>query len=324
MGSGEALVLAGDSGFSALSWWTATASLRVTVPGQEPFYAHTRCRVHRDKELIAGTVLPVDVDPDDTSRLEVHWDQVPTTEQRIQDGDRAILDPEGTWRMVAEARSGMPSSVSSGVSGPEPTQSPWRGGQIEGWPRAEPLGDGRRPGTALVVSRAGDPAGYRSLNDWRLPCQPCGGTVYDGSHDYLGWLLLCVVPESGPRYGVHVRKRLRRDHLGAVLPVAIHPSKARDIEIPWRYSPNTTREMTERLRTANRSALETVDQRFAGRSGLGEAALAEIADPVAHARTEEMLKKFGLVSGGGATPAGGPEAPFAPGPSRAESNEESD
>ncbi len=299
---GEALVLAGDSGFSALSWWTVTASLRVTVPGQAPFYAQARCRVHRDRGLIAGTVLPVDVDPGDPDQLKIRWDEVPTIEQRIAGGDRAILDPEGMWKMVAEARSGMAPSVSTGVSGPEPTESPWGNGHIDGWPPAEPLGDGRRPGTALVVSRSGDPAGYRSLNDWRLPCAPYAGTVYDGTHDYLGWLLLCVVPESGARYGLHVRRRLRRDHLGAVLPVAIHPTKPHDIEIPWRYSPNTTREMTERLRASNRSALETFDQLVAGLSGNGEAALDEIADPVVRARTEEMLKKLGLVSGGGSAP----------------------
>lgn len=289
-------MLASDAGFSALSWWTPTASLQITVPGRPAYYAETRCRVHRDKGLIAGVVLPVSVSADDPQRVSIRWDEVPTIEQRIADRDPAILDPEGTWRTVAPARSGFVSASPSLVGGRAPAEPPWGSGRIEGWPPAEPLADKRRPGIALVVSRSEDPGGYRSGDDWHLPSQPYGGTIYEGLHEYLGWLLLCVVPESGSRYGVHVRMRLRRGHLGPVLPVAVHRQRPQDIEIPWRYAPDMVLAAANRLRAANAAAVEAVDSRLAEPSTAAEAALAAVTDPVAHARTEEMLRKLGLVS----------------------------
>jgi hypothetical protein len=300
--AGEALVLASDFGFSALSWWTSIASLLVTVAGRSPFYAEVQCRVHRGKELIAGTVLPVTAPAGDAPELKIRWDEVPTTQQRIARGDPAIIEPERTWRIVEDARSGVASSTSRGLLGPRPDTSPWGIAEIDGWPPVDPLDEGRSPCTGLVVSSSGDPAGYRSLNDWALPCRPYAGTIYEGRHDYLGWLLLSVVSESGSRSGLHVRKRLRRDHLGTVLPVAVHPTKRHDIEIMWSYSPNTTRAATERLRAANESAQATFEDRIARAHDLtaaldASAALAGIADPVAHARTEEMLRRFGLADG---------------------------
>src|SRR5437868_8509270 len=100
--AGEALVLRGDSGYSALSWWTGGFWARVTVPGSEPAYVVHRCRIHRHKIPVPGFVLPVDVDPLDPEQLDVRWDEVPTIEERIANGDPAILDPEATWRLVAE------------------------------------------------------------------------------------------------------------------------------------------------------------------------------------------------------------------------------
>ncbi|MGA8337791.1 MAG: SHOCT domain-containing protein [Solirubrobacteraceae bacterium] len=315
--SGEALVLTSDAGFSALNWWTPTASLHVTVPGRKAFYAESRCRVHRDKGLIAGVVLPVTVSSDDPPRVAVRWDEVPTIQQRIANRDPAILDPEGTWRTLAAARAASvsvsPPRLASGVA----VEPPWRSGRIEGWPSVERLADGRRPGIALVVSRSGDPGGYRSGDDWHLPHQPYGGTIYDGIHDYLGWLLLCVVPESGSRYGVHIRLRLRRGHLGPVLPVAVHPEKPHDVEIPWRYAPDMVRAAVGRLRAANSSAVETLNSWSADRGAAAGAALAGIADPVEHANTEEMLRRLGMAPDGAVAP--GRMAGSAPTPTNAAS-----
>jgi hypothetical protein len=272
-------VLRGDSGYSALSWWSGGFWARVTTPGSEPAHVVHRCRIHRDKIPVRGCVLPVDVDPRDSDRLEVRWDEVPTIEERIANRDPAILDPEGTWRIVAKARGsgiepapalsggppgglpaarpgGLPAAPPGRLSGAPPwglpaappEQPPWGDRRIDGWPPAEPLADGRLPGIALVIEHSLDPGGHRAGGDYHLPVSPYGGVVADGIHSYLGWLLLCVVPPSGARYGVHVRKSLRRGHLGPVLPVAIHPEKPDDIDVPWKYSPDTTRALAERLR----------------------------------------------------------------------------
>ncbi len=194
--SGEALVLRGDSGYSALKWWTSSVWLHVTAPGIAP---------------------------------------------------------------------------------------------------------AAMPGTALVVSRSQDPGGNRSgTDDYNLPCSPYGGLVADSFHDYVGWLLLCVVAPSGSRYGVHVRKTLRRGHLGPVLPVAIHPDRPADIEIPWRYAPDMTRALAEQLQARADAVPGTADRVIAATTAAADRALGGIEDPAVRARTEEMLKRFGMASGTGA------------------------
>jgi hypothetical protein len=298
--SGEALVLRGDTGYSALSWWTSTAWLRVTVPGAAPAYVVHHGRFHRDKAPVRGFVLPVDVDRGGPERVRVRWDDAPTIEQRIAERDPAILDPVGTWQHVADAR-GEQVEPSAGMSRVPPTEPPWGSGRIDGWPPFEQLDGGRVPGVALVVARSEDPGGNRSgTDDYNLPCSPYSGTVADSLHGYLGWLLLCVIPPSGSRYGVYMRKSLRRGHLGPVLPVAIHPDKPDDIEIPWKYAPDMTRALAEQLRSEAEAAEGTADRIIAATNAAAEHALEGVTDPAVRARTEDMLKKFGMASGTGA------------------------
>jgi hypothetical protein len=288
----EALVLGTDPGFSAMSWWATRASLQVTVPGSAPLYVEAACTVHRHKSLVAGTVLPVDVDPSAPDRLSVRWDQVPTLEERIEKRDPAILDPEGTWPTVAAAADASPGAP--GVSGSAAERHPWSDAELRGWPPPEPLAGGRLPGKALVVSCSVDPAGYRSGSDWVFPVHRYAGTIVDRGHDYLGWLLLCVIPDAGERFGVHVRKTIRRGREGPVLPVSIDPEKPTDVEIPWKYAPDMVKAMTERAVAANESALALAEQRMAEQSAAAGEALAAIADPAVRAQTEAMLKKFGV------------------------------
>ena len=293
--SAEALVLSNDAGFSAMSWWVTTAYLRVAIAGREPVYVEATCTVHREKSLLAGSVLPVQIDPGAPERLKVRWHEVPTIEQRIGTGDAVVLDPQRTWQSVAEARAAAPTRTAArAISQPPPSADPWGNGQIANWPPDRPLEGGRRAGTALVVSSSIDSRGYRAAEDWHFPVSRYAGTIYDTPHEYLGWLVLCVVPESGPRYGLHVRKMLRGSRLGAVLPVAIHPDKPGDIEFPWRYAPDTVRANTERMLAANQSALETADERLAGQAAASETALGAIEDHAVREQTAEMLRKFGM------------------------------
>jgi hypothetical protein len=294
--AGQALVLRGDSGYSALSWWTSSVWLRVSAPGVPPAYVVHRDRFHRDRAPVRGFVLAVDVDPNDWQRLQIRWDETPTIAQRIADGDPAILDPEGTWRRVTEAR-GDQLEPSSGMSRAPAAEQPWGDGRIDGWPPSEPLDGGRLAATALVVARSDDPGRPSANNDYILPCSPFGGLVADDLHSYTGWLLLCVIAPSGSRYGVHVRTSLRRGHLGPVLPVAIHPDKPDDVEIPWRYAPDRTRELAEQLRATAAAVPGTADRIIATNTEAADKAVAQIEDPAMRSATEEMLRKFGMTSG---------------------------
>jgi hypothetical protein len=235
---GQALVVRGDSGYSALNWWTSTIVLRVTAPGLGPALVVHADRFHRDRVPVAGFVLPVDIDPDDRSSVRVRWDEAPTVQQRIAGGDPAILDPAATRRQVAAAR------------GETPGDSPWGSGRIQGWPPDPPLADGRVPATALVVSRSADPGAHRTdADDYDLPCGPHSGLVADGLHSYIGWALLCVVMPDGARRGVYVRRTLRRGHLAPLLPVAIDPARPDDVEIAWGHAPHTRRAHAGRPRS---------------------------------------------------------------------------
>jgi hypothetical protein len=294
--AGQALVLRGDSGYSAMSWWTSSVWLRVTAPGVPPAYVVHHDRFHRDRTPVRGFVLPVDIDPSDVQRVRIRWDETPTIAQRIAGSDPAILDPEGTWRRVAEAR-GEQVEPSSGISRAPAVEQPWGDGRIEGWPPSEPLDGGRVAGTALVVARSEDPGRPSGTDDYVLPCSPYGGLVADDFHSYVGWLLLCVLPPSGSRYGVQVRMSLRRGHLGPVLPVAIRRDTPDDVEIPWRYAPDRTRELADRLRAQAATVAGTADRIIAANNEAAETAAAHIADPAARAATEDMLRKFGMTSG---------------------------
>jgi hypothetical protein len=55
--------------------------------------------------------------------------------------------------------------------------------------------------------------------------------------EFLGWMLLCVIPPEGDRYAVHLRTMIRRDRLAPVLPVALRRSKPMEIEIAWDDAP---------------------------------------------------------------------------------------
>jgi hypothetical protein len=55
--------------------------------------------------------------------------------------------------------------------------------------------------------------------------------------EFLGWLLLCVIPPEGDRYAVHLRTMIRRDRLAPVLPVALRRSRPTEIEIAWDDAP---------------------------------------------------------------------------------------
>jgi hypothetical protein len=226
--SAQGLVVRDDPGYSAMSWWSASIRLQVTVPGLAPTIVDHQCNVVREKTPLVGSVLPVEVERDDPTQVRIRWEAVPTTEQRIADRDSVIFDPEAAWRVVLEA---------------DPTRSDqkpsWGNEVLPGWPPSDVLPHGRKAGTALVIAHSWDPGGnvsggFAPPNAGRYSF---GGTIETGLHTYLGWLLLCVNPYDGGRYGLQLETKIRRDRFGPVLPLAIDPERPGDIEIEWDSAP---------------------------------------------------------------------------------------
>lgn len=224
-----ALVVRGDPGYSASTWWTAALRLRVAAPGHAPVLVEHESRAVREKTPYTGLTLPVFVERHDPTQVRIRWDDVPTLEQRIAERYPPILAPRSAWRDVIDA---------------DPSQAEhrpdWGDGQVDGWPFGARLRRGRRAGTAIVIGHSWDPEPCRSGNDF-LPPRPSpyryGGKIRMNDQEFLGWMLLCVIPPEGDRYAVHLRTQIRRDRLAPVLPVAIRRSRPTEIEIAWDDAP---------------------------------------------------------------------------------------
>lgn len=238
----EALVLRGDAGYSAMSWWSASIRLQVAVPGLAPTIVEHACNAVREKTPLVGSVLPIEAERDDPTQVRIRWEAVPTTDERIANRDPLIFDPESAWRVVLAA---------------DPTQAErkpsWGNGTLPGWPSNEGLRHGQSAGTALVIAHSGDPGGNIDTG-FSVPSvgrYSYGGTIETGLHTYLGWLLLCVKPYDGEPYGLGLDIKVRRDRFGPVLPVAIRPDKPADIEIQWDVAPDAPPPPSDEAQLAN-------------------------------------------------------------------------
>ncbi len=283
--AGEALVVEGDPGYSAMSWWTARVRLQLRVPGHDPFFVVHDGNAVREKPPLTGLVLPVDVERADPTQVRIRWDEVPTVQERIAAGDQFILDPEQAWEAVVAA---------------DPEQGARRpafgDGTLPGWPPSEPLKHGRQPATALVVAHSWDPAGSFSGGDFLAPGRKSyssGGTIETGLHSYLGWLLLCVLGADGRRWGVTLQTKVRRGRLGPVLPVALDPAHPDDVDIQWDAAPEVAVEQ------AGSSPLQLAEQMARGEAKIAsdpevaDDVLSQIDNPLARRAAGRLLRKSG-------------------------------
>jgi hypothetical protein len=277
----EALVIRGDPGYSAMTLWSSRILLRVVVAGQEPVFVTHECNVVREKTPLAGMVLPVDVERSDPKVVRIRWDEVPSIEQRIASRDPLILDPESVWQTVLEA---------------DPRQADqkpsWGDGCIAEWPPIDELPHGRRPGTALVVAHSEDPEGLFFGDDFSPPHRNAysyRGKVESLPHRFPGWLLLCVIPRDGERYGLHLQTMITRKHLAPVLPLAIDPSKPADIEILWDSAPEVVTALV--ARTAADAELIQKAASDPQAEANSEALAATIENPIARKLAARLAKK---------------------------------
>jgi hypothetical protein len=337
--SGTALVLRGDAGFSNLHNWTGSSQLRVRVPGRDEFNVAHNSWIPREKHPVPGFELPVTVNRDDPTDLRIEWDQAPTMEERIARRDPAILDPEGTWARIAPmvsvhagpdpeqiaAAQGMaapflPASsvllqdLRDAAERQDPTHldpSPWDGAQIPDWPPApDQLPKGRLVGTALAVSISADPFGYMFGDNFRPPWTHFasrGGSVSASKYEYLGWLLLCVVPPNGVRYGLYLRTHIHSRRVGPMLPVTLNPQDPSDIEILWDNCPNLSDLAVEKFGQATEKVQARVADALTLQQNSVTSAINDVQDPVLKAQVEQMWSKLGVD-----TSAGTPAAPAPP------------
>jgi hypothetical protein len=190
------------------------------------------------------------------------------------------LDPESAWTTVLEA---------------DPRQADqkpsWGDGLVAGWPSTNELRAGRRPGTALVVAHSGDPEGLFFDGNFLPPHRvtySSGGNVATFPYKFPGWLLLCVIPPYGERYGLWIQTTIMREHLAPVLPVAIDASNPADIEILWDSAPEVVTAKVARD-AADAALLEKAASE--AQPGSSEQALAAIDNPIARKLAARLAKK---------------------------------
>jgi hypothetical protein len=338
---GTATVLEGNSGWSDLANWTGSYRLRVRVPGRAEFDVAHLSWIIREKHPVRGFQLPITLNADDPTDLRVEWDQAPTMDQRIAQRDPAILDPVRTFndivptatppvptpdpRLLDAARAQMSQFLpSSSVllkaldqSAHPPPEAPWDESSLTDWPPPS-VKAGRSAAHALVVSRSNDPYANMFGDSFQPPgtkhFASRGGSISCSKWEYLGWLLLCVVPPYGSRYGLWMRTRIQSRHVQAVLPVTISQTDPNDVEIEWDAVPSIAGEVAELIQTD----MTDMHQRVAEIQELQQrsfaAAMTNVQDPVMRAQVEKMAASFGVTMPTTAPPpvAGPTATPTAP------------
>ncbi|MDT4919108.1 MAG: hypothetical protein QOI15_10 [Pseudonocardiales bacterium] len=342
--SGTALVVDGNPGFSNLASWTGGYRLQVRVPGRDPYKISHSGWIPREKHPVPGFELPVTASKADPSVLRVEWDRAPTMDERIAGRDPAIVDPETTWRRVAPLRfipagatKDQIAQVRDMVAAYLPADSvvledidaaamrgdastydvtPWQKAQQPVWPPAAGTVDAERvPAIALTVSISADPYPYMRGDTFFPPgshFSSHGGSVQCSKYEYLGWLLLCVIPPSGARYGVYLRTQIRSRHVGLVLPVTVGRDNPHDVEVEWDAAPNIVDATVDRIDSAIGRMQATVTDMTTLQQSSVTAALANVQDPAIRAQVTQMWSRLGVDTSVLPPPDAPP--PFAPAP----------
>jgi hypothetical protein len=343
--SGTALVVDGNPGFSNLANWTGGYRLQVRVPGRDPYKISHSGWIIREKHPVLGFELPVTVSEADPSVLRVEWDQAPTMDERIAARDPAIVDPEATWRRVAPmqfipagaskdqiahvrgmvaaylpADSVVLEDMDAAAMRGDPSRyevTPWQKAPQPAWPPAAgTVAADRVPAIALTVSISADPYPYMRGDDSFFPpgshFSSRGGSVQCSKYEYLGWLLLCVIPPSGARYGVYLRTKIRSRHVGFVLPITVGRDNPNDVEVEWDAAPNLVDVVVDRIDSAVERMQATVSDMSTLQQSSVSAAIANVQDPAIQAQVAQMWTRLGVDTS--VLPPPGAPPPFTPAP----------
>jgi hypothetical protein len=142
-----------------------------------------------------------------------------------------------------------------------------------------------------VVAHSGDPEGLFFSGNFVAPHRTTyssGGKVESLPHKFPGWLLLCVTPQGGERYGLQLETMVMRDRFAPVLPVAIDPNNPDDIEIFWDSAPEVVTAKAAR----NAADADLIQKAAAADPAESSAeALAAIENPLARKLAARLAKK---------------------------------
>lgn len=93
-------------------------TVSVNAPGIASFMQEVGASISADRFPEPGTEVPVTVDPTDPSKLQVHWDRVPTIAERAQ-----IMHGQLTTHPLAQDGVAGAPTAAAGLSGFAPDQS---------------------------------------------------------------------------------------------------------------------------------------------------------------------------------------------------------
>ena len=83
--------------------WKAPVRMLALVPGHAPVPITPRVRMSRHKYAVAGTVLPVSLDPSDPAGATILWDEVPRLDDWIAQGVEVFSNPDAARARIAAA-----------------------------------------------------------------------------------------------------------------------------------------------------------------------------------------------------------------------------
>jgi hypothetical protein len=222
--------------------WAEHVPLLVRLPDREPYEASPKLWMTRAKYPIAGTTLPVTVDPDDASVVRIEWDEVPEIDAWIADRHPVFTDPDTVQRELSEVVKALRKHVRQDAM----RDAAWRGATAMGPDSgvdAGALGDlllrmqGPVEEQAAAAYRREPPPDDRPTARI-LAATPTGSGsgIEDDGENLRDELLLSVLVPGAERYGVRWRGRIRRMKLmtqWSDIAVEVNPKHHDRVKIAW-------------------------------------------------------------------------------------------
>jgi hypothetical protein len=84
--------------------WKARTRVLVPLSGQAPIQIWPKVRMSSKKYTVAGTVLPVTLDPANPDSARIEWDEVPGLDEWIAAGAEVFTDPDAAFARISEAQ----------------------------------------------------------------------------------------------------------------------------------------------------------------------------------------------------------------------------
>jgi hypothetical protein len=84
--------------------WKARARMLVLVSGEAPMQVSPNLRMSSKKYAVAGTILPVTLDPGLPESVDVGWDDVPPLDDWVAAGAEVFTNPDAAWTRLNDAQ----------------------------------------------------------------------------------------------------------------------------------------------------------------------------------------------------------------------------